>query len=269
MNHRPFHAAFILLPAVLFGWLTWQELVPTGEFRVSWKPGVRSAFVDPIRPDQRVVDLKGTANIPQVAVVGDPVYTFIHPHRSFEYADVEVVFRNEDEPIVEAGALVSADGENEVYDLQPLENRLIDGSSWQRFDQDGLVLLQRVPSYASIADFLAKPPAGKRIAAYRYDGALPSGASRLLPSLDLDANRIDFVVARYRTPRNEDGWKTGTIRVDPSRALVMRGAWKVALSVPGIAGHSADRFSLFLYQLHVTFHRPDLVTTLRNKLPWL
>ena len=54
MKHRLSHAAFLLLPGVLFGWLAWQELVPTGEFRLSWEPGDRSAFIDPIRPDQRV-----------------------------------------------------------------------------------------------------------------------------------------------------------------------------------------------------------------------
>ncbi len=268
MNHRPFHAVFILLPSVLFGWLAWQELVPTGTFRVSWQPGERSAFIDPIRPDQRVVDLKGTANVPQVAVTGDPVYTFVHPHRSFDYADVDVWFRNEGVPIVEAGALVSADGENESYDLQPLENLLIDRSAWKRLDQDGMVLLQRQPTYASVADFLAKPPAGKRIAAYRFDGVLPDGAARLLPSLDLDANRIDFVIARYRTPRREGDWKVGTVRIDPTHALVLRGAWKVALSVPGAADHPT-KAAFFVHRLDVAFFRKDLLATLRDKLPWL
>lgn len=267
MKHRLSTLAFLLLPGVLFGWLAWQELVPTGEFRVSWEPGDRSAFIDPIRPDQRVEKPVRVEGFTGQRVIGDPVYTFIHPHREFEEVIVDVWFDPATNvPIIEAGALVSADGENEVYDLQPVYNRLIEDSSWQRFGQDGLVLLQRVPTYASIADFLTKPPAGKRIATYRYDGVLPAGSKRLLPSLDLEKGGIDYVIARYTSPAyvSHDSRLRATVRINPSLALVQRGAWKFALSVPG-----ATETPFTLRGLDVTFRRKDLMETLRAKFPWL
>ncbi len=267
MAHRFAHAAFVLLPGVLFGWLAWQELVPTGEFRLSWEPGDRSAFIDPIRPDQRVERPVRVEGFTGQRVTGDPVYTFIHPHREFTEVSVDIHFDPyTDVPIVEAGALVSADGDQESYDLQPVYNRLIEDSSWLRTDAGGVVLLQRKPTYASVAEFLAKPPAGKSIATYRYEGVLPVGTKRLLPSLDLDKERINFIIARYASPRiSADGRvATATVRINPSLALQQRRAWKFALSVP-----DAETAPFTLRGLDVTFRRKNLVDTLCDKLPWL
>lgn len=267
MKHRISTLAFLLLPGVLFGWLAWQELVPTGEFRVSWQPGDRSSFIDPIRPDQRVERPVQVEGFSGQRVVGDPVYTFIHPHREFAEISVDIHFDPQTEvPIVEAGALVSANGEDEVYHLQPVFNRLIEDSSWQRMEADGLVLLQRTPTYDSVAAFLKKPPAGSRIATYQIDQTLPVGTRRLLPTLDLDKERVDFILARYTSPRiSADGRiATATVKIDPSLALQQRRAWKFALSVPG-----AQETPFTMRGLDVTFRRKDLMETLRSKFPWL
>ncbi len=277
MSPRPFQILIIAVPIAIFGWLGWQFLVPTGTFRVSWEPGERSAFVDPLRPDQRVqaptpLAQPGRAfppwqggNLAAQAVVGDPVYTFVHPLRRFDAVTVNVWFKDAGVPIVEAGALTKP-GPDEQYDLQPLENTLIDDSPWHRLDADGLVLLQRTPTYASIADFLAHPPAGSRMAQYRYDGLLPAGASRLLPSLDLDAAGIDFVIARYATPRTVDGWTVATFTVNPKTALRQNGAWKIVLSVPGVANPPLPPISFVIHRMDVTMTRPNLADTLKTLL---
>lgn len=267
MKHRLSTAAFLLLPGVLFGWLAWQELVPTGEFNVSWEPGDRSAFIDPIRPDQRVEKPVQVEGFSGQRVVGDPVYTFIHPHREFSEITVAIQFDPQTEvSIVEAGALVSANGDDEVYHLQPVFNRLIEDSPWQQMTADGLVLLQRKPTYESISAFLAKPPAGSRIATYQFDQSLTKGTRRLLPTLDLEKERVDFIIARYTPPQiSTDGRiATATVRIDPSLALLQRGAWKFALSVPG-----AQETPFTLRGLDVTFRRKDLRETLRAKFSWL
>lgn len=152
----------VSVPVATFGWLAWQELVPSGTFAVSHAVGERSPFIDRLLPDARV-DSPGT-------IVDEPVHFFVHPHRDFDEVELTVRFKNHGAPVVELGAFAS--GAAGAYDLRPLENALIDGSPWSRLDEGGLVLLQRAPRYASVADFLASPPPRHKVATSRF--ALPT-----------------------------------------------------------------------------------------------
>lgn len=253
MTLRPLHFLIIAIPILVFGWLTWQELVPMGTFIAAWEPGQRSSFIDPLRPDQRVLPSVRTADGAAQAIVGDPVYTFLHPHRGFDTVSVDVWFQHGSAPIVEAGGLISTNG-GEVFALQPLENTLIDESPWYRLEQDGVVLLQRHPKYQSLEDFYAHWPAGSRLAQYRFEGLVPEGTARLLPDVDLDKEGIDFVIARYQTPRRDGPWSVATLHLDPTLLLLQRGAWKIALSVPG----TSAEHPVLIHRIEATMTRPAL-----------
>ncbi|HLD18064.1 MAG TPA: hypothetical protein VJB99_03245 [Patescibacteria group bacterium] len=158
----------ISAPAVFFGWLLWQELVPSGTFVVTKTPGISSPFVDRVLPDARVRSPEHLSSYEWVQpIIGDPAFFFVHPHRSFKTVEAEVRFRNDENvPIVEFGARANAPGE--TYDLRPLQNLLIDHSSWDRLEKDGMVLLQRKHIYDSLEDFLSDPPARATIATYHF-----------------------------------------------------------------------------------------------------
>ncbi|TAK03562.1 hypothetical protein EPO34_00145 [Patescibacteria group bacterium] len=172
-----FQLVIVAIPVAAFGWLLAQELVPSGTFVVNHAVGERSPFIDRLLPDARVPDGR--------TIVDEPVTFFAHPHRAFDVIDVDVRFRNQGAGIVELGAL-AADGRS--YDLRPLENSLIDGSPWHRLDADDLVLLQRTPRYASIADFLVNLPPRHEIATshftlptpYRIPGYRASDQTRVI-----------------------------------------------------------------------------------------
>ncbi len=156
---------FILIPILILGWLATQWFVPSGVFFVEHVVGEESPFIDEIGPSQRVeVPVDGMQ-----AIVSDPAFFFVHPHRDFSAVQLEVWFQNETLPIVELGAFSGEDPD--VYTLLPLHNRLIDESDWTRINGEELVLLQREQQYASIDDFFASPPARDRVATYRttYD----------------------------------------------------------------------------------------------------
>lgn len=257
MNPKPAQALLVTLPILLFGCLAWLELVPTGVFVQTWEPGQNSAFVDPLRPDQRV--------IAPDTLVGDPVYTFFHVHRDFDEVDVRVRFRNEGVPIVEAGGL-TAPGPDEAYALQPLQNVLIDKSEWPRLDDGTLVLLQRRPVYKSTQDFLTHPPVGRRIAQYHMTAPLPAGTRRLLPRLDLDKENIDFVIAHYQTPAHEGEWTVVTVPLRPGELLLQSHAIKFAFSVPG-AGQEGKR--VVIRDIKLTYKRAPLLETLRKRFSFL
>lgn len=166
----------VAIPVALFAWLLNQELVPTGAFVVTHAVGDASPFIDALLPDARVSDGD--------TVVDDPVFFFVHPHRHFDAVDAEVWFRNDGAPILELGGLGNV--EAQAYDLKPLQNLAIDDSTWSRLDQNGTVLLQRTPTYASIPDFLSNPPPVSEVATYQADlptpfvlaGYAPSSVSR-------------------------------------------------------------------------------------------
>ena len=164
--------AIVAVPVLLFAWLLDKELVPGGTFIVRHAVGERSPFIDRLLPDVRV-EQPGT-------IIADPVTFFVHPHRSFDRVDAEIRFKNHGAPIVELGALANV--EAQAYDLKPLQNLLIDDSTWNRTDQGGVVLLQRKKRFASIAGFLSHPPPRSEIAASHYQLARPFRIAGYAPS---------------------------------------------------------------------------------------
>lgn len=184
---RALQLIILIIPGILFGWLLHQELVPSGEFVVEHQVGERSPFIDRILPDARVEEVQKDDEGDTVRpITGDPAFFFVHPHRGFDEVEVEVWFKNEENPIVELGGLARAG--DEVYDLKPLQNTNIDNLSWDRLEENGILLLQKNAAYESIDDFLLNPPPRHEIATYHYQLAKPY----LLPGY-----RASFVERTY------------------------------------------------------------------------
>ncbi|MBI5794317.1 hypothetical protein HZA87_04545 [Candidatus Uhrbacteria bacterium] len=164
---RILQLVIIAIPLLLMGWLATQWLVPSGVFSVGHVVGEPSPFIDELQPGTRVLPPKDGVQ----AVIGDPAFFFVHPHRDFERIVLDVWFQNDSVPIVELGALSAVNPES--YTLLPLHNRLIDESTWDRLDEDGVVLLQREKTYGSLAEFFADPPSRDSVATYRTTFDVP------------------------------------------------------------------------------------------------
>jgi hypothetical protein len=173
----------IVIPFLVLGWLLNLWFVPGGEFVVKHVVGEASPFIDELKPETRVEEVFRNENGDAVqAIIADPAFFFIHPHREdfFDQLVFDVWFQNETLPIVEVGGLARSNPE--IYTLYPLHNRLIDESSWNRIDEDGLVLLQREKRYESIVDFFAAPPSRDDVAVYRTTFDVPYRLSGYEPS---------------------------------------------------------------------------------------
>jgi hypothetical protein len=122
----------------------WLKIVPGGQIsyekdfnrRINFGQG----FIYSFTPQDRVDENSG--RLPKM--IGDPLYFSVFTPRSFSSAKLTISYRRhltEKIPIIEAGVL--ADSIVWRYDLQPIENRIIDNlkSSWRILSlKDPLVL---------------------------------------------------------------------------------------------------------------------------------
>ncbi|MBU0531121.1 MAG: hypothetical protein ABIG32_03070 [Candidatus Uhrbacteria bacterium] len=184
---RLIQLVIVIVPIGIFGWLGWQDLVPTGELAHKHSVEDLSPFINRLLPDARALP---PTKLPDgtwaTQIIDDPVYFTVEPPRHFDSIDLELMWQNEDVPIMELGGLAGAEGSQ--YFLEPLQNLTIDNSDWDRIERNGLVFLQRKRNFESIADFLVDLPLRDEIATYHYrlavpyllDGYRPSSQSRTI-----------------------------------------------------------------------------------------
>lgn len=181
----------ILIPCGLFFWLANIAIVPGGVFEAERAVNETSPYLDRLLPDARVETPFQEADGDWVQkIIGDPAFFFVHPQRSFDSVTAEFRFKNINVPIIEVGVL--ADATTGAYQLEPLQNLIIDNSTWNKISIDGKVLLQREKKYSSLETFLAAPPARSEIATYHYTLAEPYRLSDYAPSSEIKTTEVSL-----------------------------------------------------------------------------
>ncbi len=119
----------VLSVLLLFGWTAWLNLTPNGLLEARYSFDKISPFITSLLPGDRALPIAKDENGKNYqGVIGDPVYFRLKPSRTFDQATVQITFQNSNQPILEIGALA---GRNpDVFDLRPLENKIIDDLSW-------------------------------------------------------------------------------------------------------------------------------------------
>jgi hypothetical protein len=168
MNKRvdPIFALSIRLIAVaavalMFVRVLSAAVSPDGYLRLVTDIVDPSPFISEPKPSERLELTKGAP----YRVTGNPVYFDLQPPSDFETVTVQARYLNQGQSVVEIGALVNRlDGQ---FDLQGVENRLIDSLAWPRLTSGKMTLLQRTSEYRALDDFIAQPPDPSRVAVYR------------------------------------------------------------------------------------------------------
>lgn len=99
-------------------------------------------------------------------IVNGPAYTTVTLPGAYDSVTVELEYQNPSQTLVEFGIKRTDDPNAFDYTVQPLENKLVDNSDWDRLENDDYILLQRDPTYSSVEEFLANPPADWRGGSY-------------------------------------------------------------------------------------------------------
>lgn len=170
----------ILIPVGLLGWLLNEQIVFDGTYEIQHVVGQPSPFVDQLLPDARVKKPVLQDGEWVQELVADPVFFFVHPQRQFDRAFFDIWFQNTNVPIVEFGGLAQVSPE--IYDLHPIQNLLIDQSTWFRLDDGKTVLLQRNKQFDSIDAFLNHLPSPDSVAVYHSDVLPPFRLNGYVPT---------------------------------------------------------------------------------------
>lgn len=99
-------------------------------------------------------------------IVNGPAYTTVTLPGAYDAVTVELEYQNPSQTLVEFGIKRTADPNAFDYTVQPLENKLVDNSDWDRLENDDYILLQKDPTYTSIEEFLEQPPTDVRGGSY-------------------------------------------------------------------------------------------------------
>lgn len=186
IRFRVFLFAFLLI-FLLF--LAVARIVPGGHItyqrdfsRPTYLLGGRG-FIGHFSPAERV-DLKST-DFPRV--IADPLYFSLFTPRAFDKAYLTIKYRDNlasSTPIIEAGVLM--DRLVWQYQMQPVENKILDSLDWSMLREGSISLYQRSDEYNNLSDFLNEAGLHEDLALYNYN---------LKPVLKIDNYQVSDKIA--------------------------------------------------------------------------
>ena len=182
-----------LASVVLLAWLFWQNLVPSGVLVLEHKKGDANSPITDLHPKKRVVDLPEDKESQRFYL--EPVYFDARAPRVFDRVKVNIIWQNQNQPILELGARQSRDAF--AFVLKPLQNKIIDNLNWQCSRYDEIVFCQKQSKYQNLSQFFNTPP-NEEVVTYNY--SLPENIkSQNLSSL-IDLADYNYLVANYEPP---------------------------------------------------------------------
>lgn len=123
-------------------------------------------FIGAFSPAERV-DLKST-DFPRL--IADPLYFSLFTPRAFDRARLTIKYRDnltDSTPIIEAGVLM--DRLVWQYQMQPVENKILDSLNWPVLRDGDISLYQRFDEYNNLSDFLSEAGSHDDLALYNYN----------------------------------------------------------------------------------------------------
>src|SRR3989339_1605267 len=159
----------IILPFFILGILVAKDLVPGGHLEFTYDFSTDSPVVTNLFPANRLSEINRVNNTDSYwqQLEAEPVYFETRLPQKFETAEVELVYQNKSQPLIQVGLRTL--GENEWnYYFKPLENQLLDRLDWFKLESEDGTIWQKQKKYLSWPQFLDNFDSLKNLAAYDY-----------------------------------------------------------------------------------------------------
>ena len=159
----------IILPFIILTVLIRKDLVLSGHLEFTYDFSQDSPVITNLFPANRlseVFKIKDQASYWQ-EINQEPVYFEARLPQQFDTAEVEVVYQNQSQNLVQLG--LKTLGDEWSYDFKPLENRLLDNLDWFKLEEDRGVIWQRQKQFLSWDQFFEASGSLNGLAAYGYD----------------------------------------------------------------------------------------------------
>jgi hypothetical protein len=147
-----------------------------GDLVLQYNFNTKPTFISEFTPLGRALDReKNLANgAYQQRIIGEPVYfTARVPGRYPKKLMVTLEYANPYQNIVELGIQKNNNAENPQYQIEPVQNKLINEASWTRLENKDYILLQKEQKYKTIEDFFANPPINSSVGTYHVNFSYP------------------------------------------------------------------------------------------------
>jgi hypothetical protein len=151
----------------LFLFIFYGYFAISGHLSITYNVCDKPTLISLLTPSGRVLDAEKNQKTGDCyqRLTGEPIYFSASVPRSFNEAEVTLTYKNPEQNIIELG-LEKTIAEN--YELQPMENKFIDDSLWDKLTSDNYILLQKNNNYKSVEDFTSNIPLNAKIATYHY-----------------------------------------------------------------------------------------------------
>ena len=159
----------IILPILILGILIKKDLVQSGQIEFIYDFSQDSAVITNLFPANRLSEINQIkeANNFWQQINKEPVYFETRLPQTFKSAIVEVVYKNQNQPLIQLGLRTMGESEWN-YDFKPLENQILDDLDWPKIEDKRGTLWQREKNYLSLDQFLDKTDSHANFAAYHY-----------------------------------------------------------------------------------------------------
>src|SRR3989339_687741 len=178
--------AVIVTPVILLGWLVKQDLALSGQLEFTYDFSKDSAAITNLFPANRLTPVTFNKSGFWQTIKQEPVYFETRLPQKFNTAQVEVVYQNSTEPLVQLG--LKTLGDEWSYDFKPLENQLLDKLDWFKIEDERGTIWQRQKKYLNWDQFFDQLKSLDNFAVYNY----PLNRRFLLANYQPPAQRTEF-----------------------------------------------------------------------------
>src|SRR3989339_850303 len=178
----------IILPFIILTVLIRKDLVLTGHLEFTYDFSQDSPVITNLFPANRLSEIyqvKGKHDFWQ-EIRSEPVYFEARLPQQFDTAEVEVIYQNQSQNLVQLG--LKTLGDEWSYDFKPLENRLLDNLDWFKIEDERGTIWQRQKKYLNWDQFFDQLKSLDNFAVYNY----PLNRRFLLANYQPPAQRTEF-----------------------------------------------------------------------------